>query len=197
MLRSDNGPTGGRGSKVLLRSTSFQKLCSIPYSFKIEAIRSYKEYFKTIIRLLKAATRACVISIYFKLTTIVYLNATFYKHDGWLKICQYSKSNILRFFNIQAQPNGHLNKNTKQHKRHNIASMYSNITDTSVWLIILKPIVQTLLTYVCVGYIGLQIWWILCALSYTSTPFPFGLVFLMMDLSYMGFIISKIALKGN
>lgn len=182
--------------RVLLRSTSFQKLCSIPYSFKLEAVQSYKEHLKTVIKLLKIATRAYVISVYFKFIT------TMFFHEYILTLCSQLKR--LRFEkddNLTSQQHtaGNRTAVSVKNAQKKAASGWDVRSKKPVQLDLIvtyKTAVQTMLTYTCILYIGLQTIFLLSILCW-SANIPFGLVFLMLDLSYIGFIMSKIVLIGS
>ncbi|XP_050075701.1 uncharacterized protein LOC126563122 [Anopheles maculipalpis] len=167
-----------REPKVLLRSTSFQKLCSVSYNFKIEAIQSYKEHIKTVIKLLKIATRVYVISVYFKFITTVLFNEFVVKLYTQLKK-NYTTANEASYpskldFEHSAPP---------QSRGPIVSNFISHY----------KTFVQTILAYTCIGYIGLEIISLVTTL-WLASNIPLGLVFLMLDLSYIGFIMCKIAL---
>lgn len=184
--------------KVLLRSASFQKLCSIPYNFKIEAIRSYKEHIKTVIKLLKVATRSYVISLYFKVVAIILLN--YYAFARWniLKISYLAPTRsdnpsayatVITTAKAGTSNSTHIVRRTPQAK-HGKPITLGRLLD--------NPIVgfQTFLTYSCMAYVAIQVAWLVNALSW-SANIPLGLVFLMLDLGYMGMIIFKIALNDT
>uniref|UniRef100_A0A182RB15 Uncharacterized protein n=1 Tax=Anopheles funestus TaxID=62324 RepID=A0A182RB15_ANOFN len=186
-MSSVNVPKKGhREAKVLLRSTSFQKLCSIPYSFKIEAIQSYKEHIKTVIKLLKIATRVYVISVYFKFITTILLNEFFFKLCNQLKGKYVTARDVLE--SARSSP---FNSRRYEHNDRNDASQ-SQTPIVPNFISQYKTLVQTILTYTCIVYIALQTVSLLTTLWWSSN-IPFGLVFLMLDLSYMGFIMFKIA----
>ncbi|XP_053664132.1 uncharacterized protein LOC128713297 [Anopheles marshallii] len=176
-----------REAKVLLRSTSFQKLCSIPYSFKIEAIQSYKEHIKTVIKLLKIATRVYVISVYFKFITTILLNGFFFKLCNQLKGKYITARDVLE--SARSSP---FNSSYQHSKGHDVSQSRRPTVSNS--LLHYKTLVQTILAYICIVYIVLQTISLLTTLWWSSN-IPFGLVFLMLDLSYMGFIMLKIALN--
>ncbi|EAA04230.5 AGAP007711-PA [Anopheles gambiae str. PEST] len=175
-------------AKVLLRSTSFQKLCSIPYSFKIEAIQSYKEHIKTVIKLLKIATRAYVISIYLKCMTTILFNEYIFKLCAQLQGYYPAAGGDILEASTTVTPN-------IANVRHSIKTNITNSQKPTILnlIILYKKAILTILTYTCILYIALQIISLLTVLWWSSN-IPFGLVFLMLDLSYMGFIMSKIAL---
>ncbi|XP_052898015.1 uncharacterized protein LOC128304819 [Anopheles moucheti] len=175
-----------REAKVLLRSTSFQKLCSIPYSFKIEAIQSYKEHIKTVIKLLKIATRVYVISVYFKFITTILLNGFFFKLCSQLKGKYITARDVLESARLSS-----FNSDYQHRKGHDAQSRRPTVPN---FLSHYKTFVQTILTYICIMYLVLQTISLLTTLWWSSN-IPFGLVFLMLDLSYMGFIMLKIALN--
>lgn len=176
-----------REPKVLLRSTSFQKLCAVSYNFKIEAIQSYKEHIKTVIKLLKIATRVFVISVYFKFITTVLFNELFVKLYTQLKN-NYTTANEV----LESRGTFSSKQDVKHSNKENDASQ-------SRWPVIknvishYKTAVQTVLAYTLIGYIALEIMSLIAAL-WLASNIPFGLVFLMLDLSYIGFIMFKIAL---
>lgn len=193
-MSSVNVPRKARHEpRVLLRSTSFQKLCSIPYSFKIEAIRSYKEHLKTVIKLLKIATRAYVISVYFKFATTMFFHEYILTLCSQLKRLRYEKGNNL------ATESDHANVTPLKYAQKYRTTGWDVGSKKPVPLDLIvtyKTAVQTILTYTCVVYIGLQTIFLLAILCSSST-IPFGLVFLVLDLSYIGFIMSKIVLVGS
>lgn len=178
-----------REPKLLLRSTSFQKLCSVSYNFKIEAIQSYKEHIKTVIKLLKIATRVYVISVYFKFITTVLFNEFFVKLYTQLK-----KSYIItnevpespRSFSSNPEV-----KHTHQQQENNASQSRGPMKPNLISHY--KHAVQTFLAYTCIGYIALEIISLITTL-WLASNIPFGLMFLMLDLSYIGFIMFKIAL---
>lgn len=181
--------------KVLLRSTSFQKLCSIPYNFKIEAIQSYKEDIKTVIKLLKIATRTYIISIYFKFISVTLFNN--YVFALWNLLKKGCAATLVNNSSAIATKPGDVGVNianlksidgVKPRSKH-AHSITPGILETAI------DVSHTFLVYACIVYLGLQIVWLLNALSCCSN-IPFGLRFLMVDLCYMGFIIYKIALNG-
>uniref|UniRef100_A0A182JQW2 Uncharacterized protein n=1 Tax=Anopheles christyi TaxID=43041 RepID=A0A182JQW2_9DIPT len=199
-------------TKVLLRSSSFQKLCSIPYSFKIEgelktnflisaellnililyifdlppAIQSYKEHIKTVIKLLKIATRAYVISIYLKFMTTILFNQYIFKLCKQLKgYCEVAAGDYILESSKNVTPTSNVRRGIQQNVPR---SQKPNILHL---IIRYKTAVLTIMTYTCILYTALQIISLLTALWWSS-DIPFGLLFLMLDLSYMGFIMSKV-----
>uniref|UniRef100_A0A182WIZ0 Uncharacterized protein n=1 Tax=Anopheles minimus TaxID=112268 RepID=A0A182WIZ0_9DIPT len=178
-----------REAKVLLRSTSFQKLCSIPYSFKIEAIQSYKEHIKTVIKLLKIGTRAYVISVYFKFITTILFNEFFFK------LCNQLKGKYITVCDVlESSRSSPINTAYGQQQSQSKDAPQSQRPISPNFILHYKTFVQTILTYTCIAYIVLQTVALLTTLWWCSN-IPFGLVFLMLDLSYMGFIMLKIALN--
>lgn len=175
-----------REPKVLLRSTSFQKLCSVSYNFKIEAIQSYKEHIKTVIKLLKIATRVYVISVYFKFITTVLFNEFFVKLYTQLK--KYYISN-----EVLESPRPFSSKPDVKHSHRENKTSQSRGPIMSNFISHYKTAVQTFLAYTCIGYIALEIISLITTL-WLASNIPFGLMFLMLDLSYIGFIMFKIAL---
>uniref|UniRef100_A0A182QLP6 Uncharacterized protein n=1 Tax=Anopheles farauti TaxID=69004 RepID=A0A182QLP6_9DIPT len=188
-MSSVNVPKKARNEpRALLRSTSFQKLCSIPYSFKIEAIQSYKEHLKTVIKLLKIATRAYVISVYFKFIT------TLFFHEYILTLCSALKG--LRSEKTDSKTTEYDCSDSAFLKTPKTKATpgWNGKSEKPVQLDLIltyKTAVQTILTYTCIVYIGLQTIFLLAILCWSSN-IPFGLVFLMLDLSYIGFIMSKV-----
>lgn len=181
-----------REPKVLLRSTSFQKLCSVSYNFKIEAIQSYKEHIKTVIKLLKIATRVYVISVYFKFITTVLFNEFF------VKLYTQLKKNYIITNEVLESPRSFSSKPDVKHSHHqehhhHHASPQSRRPMMSNFISHYKNAVQTFLAYTCIGYIALEIISLITTL-WLASNIPFGLMFLMLDLSYIGFIMFKIAL---
>lgn len=77
--------------------------------------------------------------------------------------------------------------------RHSIKKNVTNSQKPTILnlIILYKKAILTILTYTCILYIALQIISLLTVLWWSSN-IPFGLVFLMLDLSYMGFIMSKV-----
>uniref|UniRef100_A0A182XZB5 Uncharacterized protein n=1 Tax=Anopheles stephensi TaxID=30069 RepID=A0A182XZB5_ANOST len=176
-----------REPKVLLRSTSFQKLCSASYNFKIEAIQSYKEHIKTVIKLLKIATRVYVISVYFKFITTVLFNAFF------VKLYTQLKKNYITANEVLESPKSFTAKPNLEHSNKESKAPPSRGPIVSNFISHYKTAVQTILAYTCIGYIALEILSLMTTL-WLASNIPFGLVFLMLDLSYIGFIMFKIAL---
>lgn len=177
--------------KVLLRSASLQKLCAIPFNFKIEAIRSYKEDIKTVIKLLKIATRTYVISLYFKVASIILFNCDAIALRNRSKIT-YSTGNATQTKHVDAGIAQNIPTTTKRNLR---SRNYKQITVGRLLDIDIVGI-QTVLTYSCIAYVGIQMAWLANAL-FSSANIPLGLVFLMLDLGYMGMIIFKIALNAS
>uniref|UniRef100_A0A182PA09 Uncharacterized protein n=1 Tax=Anopheles epiroticus TaxID=199890 RepID=A0A182PA09_9DIPT len=177
-------------TKVLLRSTSFQKLCAIPYNFKIEAIQSYKEHIKTVIKLLKIAMRAYVFSIYLKLMTTILFN------EYICKLCSQLKVQYKRYYDAaedgileSSKPAKPTVSNVQHFKEERV--LFSQRPNILNLITLYKTAIFIVLTYTCIVYIALQTISLLTALWWSSN-IPFGLVFLMLDLSYMGFIMSKV-----
>lgn len=193
-MSSVNVPKKARTEpRVLLRSTSFQKLCSIPYSFKIEAVQSYKEHLKTVIKLLKIATRAYVVSVYFKFIT------TLFFHEYILTLC-----NLLKRLRSKKEDNmtteHDYSTTTFEKKGEKKATCGWDLKSEKPvpldLILTYKTAVQTILTYTCIVYIGLQTAFLLAILCWSSN-IPFGLIFLILDLSYIGFIMSKVVAIGT
>ncbi|XP_058124289.1 uncharacterized protein LOC131294806 [Anopheles ziemanni] len=176
--------------KVLLRSASFQKLCAIPFNFKIEAIRSYKEDIKTVIKLLKIATRTYVISLYLKVASIILFNYNAIALRYRSKIT-YLTANATQTQNVHAG----IAQNRPISERNLQSRNYKQVTVGGLLDIDIVGI-QTVLTYSCIAYVGIQMAWLVNVL-FSSANIPLGLVFLMLDLGYMGVIIFKIALKDS
>lgn len=176
--------------KVLLRSTSLQKLCAIPFNFKIEAIRSYKEDIKTVIKLLKIATRTYVISLYFKIASIILFNYNAIALQYRSKIT-YLTANATQTQNVYAG----IAQNIPIPERNLKSRNYKPVTVGRLLDIDIVGI-QTVLTYSCIAYVGIQMAWLVNVLV-SSANIPLGLVFLMLDLGYMGVIIFKIALNDS
>uniref|UniRef100_A0A2M4C0E2 Uncharacterized protein n=1 Tax=Anopheles marajoara TaxID=58244 RepID=A0A2M4C0E2_9DIPT len=175
--------------KMLLRSTSFQKLCSIPYNFKLEVVRTYQEHIKTVIRFLKIVTRAYMVSICLRLlSTIITVTKV-------VKI-----RNLL--MKRRPAPNPHELKETQRENPSPTARATSSSrfprsrVATSGLPELYLATAQLILTYSCILYIGFQISFLFYILWWSSTV-PFGLIFLVLGLSYMGFILGKIALNGK
>ncbi|XP_052860267.1 uncharacterized protein LOC128267470 [Anopheles cruzii] len=176
--------------KMLLRTTSFQKLCSIPYNFKLEAIRTYQEHIKTVIKVLKIQARAYIVSIYLKLFSIMLA------HDRDVKMQPAPKK---EYFKPIGTPSFASRKNCPNDQRtdRSIERLHYDKPYTSPRLLKLYlTTVQTCLAYSCILYVGFQIVFLLHIL-YWSANIPFGLIFLILDLAYMGFILSKIAQRGK
>ncbi|XP_050091606.1 uncharacterized protein LOC126575107 isoform X2 [Anopheles aquasalis] len=173
--------------KMLLRSTSFQKLCSIPYNFKLE-VRTYQEHIKTVIRFLKIVTRAYMVSICLRLlSTIITVTKV-------VKI-----RNLL--MKRRPAPITHESKPTQMNPSPAVrAKSFSRFPGsrvaTSGLLELYLATAQLILTYSCILYIGFQISFLFYILWWSSSV-PSGLIFLVLGLSYMGFILGKIALNGK
>ncbi|XP_050091605.1 uncharacterized protein LOC126575107 isoform X1 [Anopheles aquasalis] len=174
--------------KMLLRSTSFQKLCSIPYNFKLEVVRTYQEHIKTVIRFLKIVTRAYMVSICLRLlSTIITVTKV-------VKI-----RNLL--MKRRPAPITHESKPTQMNPSPAVrAKSFSRFPGsrvaTSGLLELYLATAQLILTYSCILYIGFQISFLFYILWWSSSV-PSGLIFLVLGLSYMGFILGKIALNGK
>ncbi|XP_058066552.1 uncharacterized protein LOC131216154 [Anopheles bellator] len=176
--------------KMLLRSTSFQKLCSIPYNFKLEAIRTYQEHIKTVIKVLKIQARAHIVSIYLKVFSIML------GHDRDVKMQPAPKQESIKPIGSPSFISG-MNCPYDQQRDRSIERLHCDKPYTSSRLLKLYlTSVQTCLAYSCVLYVGFQIVFLLHIL-YCSAAIPFGLIFLIVDLAYMGFILSKIAQRGK
>ncbi|XP_035785126.1 uncharacterized protein LOC118463003 [Anopheles albimanus] len=174
--------------KMLLRSTSFQKLCSIPYNFKLEVVRTYQEHIKTVIRFLKIVTRAYMVSICLRLlSTIIAVTKV-------VKI-----RNLL--MKRRPEPITHEPKATQMDPSPAVRSKsFSRFPASRVATSGLPELylatAQLMLTYSCILYIGFQISFLFYILWWSSNV-PFGLIFLVLGLTYMGFILGKIALNGK
>uniref|UniRef100_A0A2M3ZL06 Uncharacterized protein n=1 Tax=Anopheles braziliensis TaxID=58242 RepID=A0A2M3ZL06_9DIPT len=174
--------------KMLLRSTSFQKLCSIPYNFKLEVVRTYQEHIKTVIRFLKIVTRAYIVSICLRLlSTIITVTKVLKIRNLLMKkrpapITQQSKA-------TQVDPFPAVRATSS-------SRFPASPVATSGLPELYLAAAQLILTYSCILYIGFQILFLFYILWWSSTV-PFGLIFLVLGLTYMGYILGKIALNGK
>uniref|UniRef100_A0A2M4AI54 Uncharacterized protein n=1 Tax=Anopheles triannulatus TaxID=58253 RepID=A0A2M4AI54_9DIPT len=171
--------------KMLLRSTSFQKLCSIPCNFKLEVVRTYQEHIKTVIKFLKVVARAYMVSICLRLLSTI-ITAT-------------KVRNLL--MKRRPVPITHESKASQMNpasavRVKSFSRLPASRVATSGLLELYLTTAQLILTYSCIVYIGFQISFLFYILWWSANV-PFGLIFLMLGLTYMGFILGKIALNGK
>ncbi|XP_049543357.1 uncharacterized protein LOC125955998 [Anopheles darlingi] len=174
--------------KMLLRSTSFQKLCSIPCNFKLEIVRTYQEHIKTVINFLKVVARAYLVSICLRLLSTIIIATKVAKIRNLLMkrrpttITHESKA-------TQMNPSPTVRAKSSSH-------FPGSRVATSGLLELYLATAQLILTYSCILYMGFQISFLFYILWWSSNV-PFGLIFLVLGLTYMGFILGKIALNGK